>query len=96
MKELDYMAIADTSMAQIKKGAFLTVAAGYPYKQWQARAQLEAGRCLIELGSKEKAATTLQVVVDKQQLLQQQQRQSCRARRFRSRSRPGSTWRAAC
>ncbi|NQU19895.1 MAG: tetratricopeptide repeat protein [Candidatus Nealsonbacteria bacterium] len=44
---------------------FLTVAAGYPYKQWQARAQLEAGRCLIALGRKEKAATTLQVVVDK-------------------------------
>jgi len=44
---------------------FLTVASGYPYKDWQAKAQFEAGRCLVELKRSDNAKAVLQVVVDK-------------------------------
>ncbi|MFT5524826.1 MAG: TolA-binding protein, partial [Pirellulaceae bacterium] len=42
---------------------FLVVAVGYPYKEWQAMAHYEAGRCLVELGEKEKAIAALDKVV---------------------------------
>jgi TolA-binding protein len=44
---------------------YLEVAVGYPYKEWQAMAQYETGRCFIELGDKAKAIAALKVVVDK-------------------------------
>ena len=44
---------------------FLLVAVGYPFKEWQALARFETGRCFIELGKKKKAIESLQVVVDK-------------------------------
>jgi len=44
---------------------FLMVAVGYPYEKWQAFARFEAGRCFMELGQKEKAIASLQIVVDK-------------------------------
>jgi TolA-binding protein len=44
---------------------YLEVAVGYPYKEWQAMAQYETGRCFIELGDKAKAIAALQVVVEK-------------------------------
>jgi TolA-binding protein len=43
---------------------YLLVAAGYPYKEWQALARFEAGRCLAEMGNKEKAIESLRIVVD--------------------------------
>lgn len=44
---------------------FLKTAVGYPYKQWQALAYYEAGRCWIELGNKEQAIKSLKTVVEK-------------------------------
>ena len=44
---------------------YLEVAVGYPYKEWQAMAQYETGRCFIELGDKAKAIAALKIVVDK-------------------------------
>ena len=34
---------------------YLEVAVGYPYKEWQALARYETGRCFAELGDKDKA-----------------------------------------
>jgi TolA-binding protein len=42
---------------------FLLVAVGYPYKEWQALAHYETGRCLVEIGEKEKAIAALEKVV---------------------------------
>ncbi len=44
---------------------FLTVASGYPYQDWQAKAQFEAGRCLVELQRNDNAKAVLQVLLDK-------------------------------
>ncbi len=42
---------------------FLTLVGGYPYKNWQCKARLEAARCLIELGKKEAASKQLETIV---------------------------------
>jgi TolA-binding protein len=44
---------------------YLEVAVGYPYKELQGLAQYETGRCLVELGEKEKAIAAFKVVVEK-------------------------------
>lgn len=44
---------------------FLAVAVGYPYKQWQAMARFETGRCFMELGQKEKAINTFETMLQK-------------------------------
>ena len=44
---------------------FLEAALGYPYPEWQALGQFEAGRCFIELKMLDKARESLQTVVDK-------------------------------
>ncbi|MEX0702564.1 MAG: tetratricopeptide repeat protein [Planctomycetales bacterium] len=44
---------------------FLEVAVGYPYKEWQALAHYEAGRCFIELKQPEQARVELRIVIDK-------------------------------
>lgn len=44
---------------------FLTVAAGYPFPEWQALAQYEAARCFISLGKRDKAIEALKTVVEK-------------------------------
>lgn len=42
---------------------YLLVAVGYPYQQWQALAQFEAGRCLVELGKKDQAVKAFESFV---------------------------------
>jgi TolA-binding protein len=44
---------------------YLEVAVGYPYKEWQALARYETGRCFAELGDKDKAIAQLKMVVEK-------------------------------
>ncbi|MDA1229468.1 MAG: tetratricopeptide repeat protein, partial [Planctomycetota bacterium] len=44
---------------------FLESALGYPYPEWQALGQFEAGRCFIELKMLDKARESLQTVVEK-------------------------------
>lgn len=44
---------------------YLLVAVGYPYKQWQAIARFESGRCFMALGKKDQAIAALKIVVDK-------------------------------
>lgn len=44
---------------------FLEAALGYPYPEWQALGQFEAGRCFIELNMPDKARESLQTVIDK-------------------------------
>lgn len=44
---------------------FLEAALGYPYPEWQALGQFEAGRCFIELRMPDKARESLQTVIDK-------------------------------
>jgi TolA-binding protein len=44
---------------------FLEAALGYPYPEWQALGQFEAGRCFIELKMPDKARESLQTVMDK-------------------------------
>jgi cellulose synthase operon protein C len=44
---------------------FLTAALGYPYEEWQVLGYLEAGRCLIELQDKAKAADMFETVIKK-------------------------------
>ena len=44
---------------------FLEAALGYPYPEWQALGQFEAGRCFIELQMPDKARESLQTVIDK-------------------------------
>jgi len=59
--ELDYAAKKyDEAIAH-----FLTVAAGFGYKEWRAQARYEAGRCFAHLGKKDKAIESFQIVVDK-------------------------------
>lgn len=42
---------------------FLSVAVGYPYKEWRAMGHFEAARCFIQLKQNEKAVTSLQTIL---------------------------------
>lgn len=44
---------------------YLAVAVGYPYKEWQGLARFETGRCFMELGQKDKALASLELLVEK-------------------------------
>ena len=44
---------------------YVAVTSGYPYKQWQALAQFEIGRCFVSLGKSQKAIEAFKTVVDK-------------------------------
>ena len=42
---------------------FLSVAVGYPYKEWRAMGHFEAARCFIALKQNEKAIVSLQTIL---------------------------------
>jgi TolA-binding protein len=43
---------------------FLTVATGYPYKEWQGLSRFEIARCHLALGNRDKAIESLKIVVE--------------------------------
>ena len=42
---------------------FLSVAVGYPYKEWRAMGHFEAARCFMQLKENEKAMASLQIII---------------------------------
>jgi TolA-binding protein len=61
---LGELAVADHKYADAIE-QHLLVATTYPYKDWQALARFEMGRCYMALGEKAKAMAAYQLVVDR-------------------------------